>query len=146
MVARTWQWPSADSAITVLFVEPRACTAAAARELLEDVGFEVLSASNGLEARRAYRDSGKRVDVLVTELRLPDGDACQLVRELRRTSPDLKVIFVSVYAADEPEVRCALGEPDSTYVEKGLEIEQLTRAIRALASAPPSRAITAPEP
>jgi two-component system, cell cycle sensor histidine kinase and response regulator CckA len=116
---------SRSAAITVLYVEPRGSTAAAARELLEEVGFEVVSASSGLEARRTHRDCGKMVDVLVTELRLPDGDARELVRELRRTSPELKVIFVSVYAADEPEVRRALGEPGSTYVEKGLEIERL---------------------
>jgi CheY-like chemotaxis protein len=130
-------------AITVLLVEPHCAAVDAIRELLEDLGFKVLAVRNAAEAQSVCREPGVLVDVLVTELRLPDGDACDLSRELRRALPELPVIFVSIYAANDPEVERALAEPDSAYLEKALDVGRLAETIQTLTSSSQPRSRSA---
>ena len=62
-------------------------------EILKSEGYEVLSASNGKEGVKLCR--GQPVDLIVTDLLMPDMDGIETIRELRSTSPDSKVIVVS---------------------------------------------------
>ena len=63
-------------------------------------GYTVLQAGNGLEAIKVLEKSAGRVDLVVSDVVMPEMDGPTLLSELRRRSPDLKVIFVSGYAED----------------------------------------------
>ena len=62
-------------------------------EILKSEGYEVLSASSGKDGVKLCR--GQPVDLIVTDLLMPDMDGIETIRELRSTSPDSKVIVVS---------------------------------------------------
>ena len=62
-------------------------------EILKNEGYEVLSASSGKDGVKLCR--GQPVDLIVTDLLMPDMDGIETIRELRSTSPDSKVIVVS---------------------------------------------------
>jgi two-component system cell cycle sensor histidine kinase/response regulator CckA len=67
---------------------------------LTSVGYQVLTAANGVEAVALFRSTPDRIDLVITDLRMPVMDGYQLVRLVRQTRPKAKVICMSGYAAD----------------------------------------------
>jgi len=66
--------------------------------ILESHGYKVLDSSNGREALEIWEQHKKRIDLLLTDLILPDGMAgTELVKILQEAKPGLKVLFTSGY-------------------------------------------------
>ena len=86
------------SAHHVLFVENHKPTRTALTTLLRRQGYEVTVAECVTEAVRLAREH--TFDVLVSDLGLPDGDGCMLLRELRKRQPKLAGIVVSGHGLD----------------------------------------------
>ena len=86
----------------VLVVEDNALVTSAARILLEDAGFRVSTASRVSEAHTICRSDPP--DVILLDLRLPDGDGLSLVNRLREDGAPLPVI-AALTGRDEPDVR-----------------------------------------
>jgi two-component system, cell cycle sensor histidine kinase and response regulator CckA len=63
-------------------------------------GYTVLEAGNGIEAIDVLERTDGRVDLVVSDVVMPEMDGPTLLRELRNRDPDLKIIFVSGYAED----------------------------------------------
>jgi two-component system cell cycle sensor histidine kinase/response regulator CckA len=63
-------------------------------------GYTVLEAGNGVEAIDVLERSGGQVDLVVSDVVMPEMDGPTLLRELRTRNPTLKIIFVSGYAED----------------------------------------------
>jgi two-component system cell cycle sensor histidine kinase/response regulator CckA len=63
-------------------------------------GYTVLEAANGVEAIEILERNGGKVDLVVSDVVMPEMDGPTLLRELRSRDPGLKIIFVSGYAED----------------------------------------------
>ena len=63
-------------------------------------GYTVLEAANGVEAIEILERHGGKVDLVVSDVVMPEMDGPTLLRELRSRDPSLKIIFVSGYAED----------------------------------------------
>jgi two-component system cell cycle sensor histidine kinase/response regulator CckA len=63
-------------------------------------GYTVLEAANGVEAIEVLERHGGKVDLVVSDVVMPEMDGPTLLRELRGRDPTLKIIFVSGYAED----------------------------------------------
>jgi CheY-like chemotaxis protein len=63
------------------------------RQILEREGYEVVSAINGNEGIRLYRE--KPTDLIITDLIMPEKDGIETIMELRRDFPDVKIIAIS---------------------------------------------------
>src|SRR6202007_1595304 len=63
-------------------------------------GYTVLEAANGVEAIEVLERHDGRVDLVVSDVVMPEMDGPTLLRELRRRDPTLNIIFVSGYAED----------------------------------------------
>ena len=63
-------------------------------------GYEVLEAATGVEALEVMEREKGRVDIVVSDVVMPEMDGPTLLKELRKTKPDLKIIFVSGYPDD----------------------------------------------
>jgi two-component system cell cycle sensor histidine kinase/response regulator CckA len=63
-------------------------------------GYTVLEAGNGVEAIEVLEKNGGHVDLVVSDVVMPEMDGPTLLKELRRRNPELKIIFVSGYAED----------------------------------------------
>ena len=77
----------------VLVVDDDLHARTVARAILEYAGIEVVEAVDGAAGLRAYRELG--ADLVLCDLFMPDVDGLELLRELRRESPDVKVIAMS---------------------------------------------------
>ena len=63
------------------------------KRMLERAGYEVFTASNGLEGIRVYDEV--KPDLIVTDIIMPEKEGLELIMDLRKTKPDLKIIAIS---------------------------------------------------
>ncbi len=63
------------------------------KQLLEREGHKVIAISNGAEAVRAYRRNP--VDLIITDLIMPDKEGIEIITELKREFPEVKIIAMS---------------------------------------------------
>jgi two-component system cell cycle sensor histidine kinase/response regulator CckA len=67
---------------------------------LRSRGYNVIEASNGIEAMEALDEKDGAVDLVVSDVVMPEMDGPTLLREMRIRNPNLKIIFVSGYAEE----------------------------------------------
>ena len=63
------------------------------RQILEKAGHEVLEAANGRDAQDSYEEH--RVDLVITDIIMPEKEGIETIVELRQRQPDLRIIAVS---------------------------------------------------
>ena len=98
---------------TVLLVDDDQPVSAAAQRALERAGYKVLAAANGKEALEvASRHSGT-IDLLITDLVMPEIGGRQLARQLVALRPALVVLFTSGYTAEAMNQQAVLEDGDS---------------------------------
>jgi CheY-like chemotaxis protein len=85
---------------TVFVVDDDPATIEVVSQLLEDQGFSVLTASNGLEASLLLRKEHRNIDVFLTDAVLPGRSGLELISEMRSLSPNMPVLLMSGYPAE----------------------------------------------
>lgn len=85
----------------ILLVEDEESLRLMVESILTRHGYVVIAASNGVEALRAWRQCGGQIDLLLTDMVMPEGmTGRQLAQELRAQNDALKVIYTSGYSVD----------------------------------------------
>jgi two-component system, cell cycle sensor histidine kinase and response regulator CckA len=82
---------------TILLVEDEEPLRKVVIELLTQIGYNVLSASNGREAMRVAEAHPDKIHLLITDVLMPEIDGPELAKALCALRPDLKVIYISGY-------------------------------------------------
>ncbi len=85
---------------TVLLVEDEDAVRMGGVRALTSRGYTVHEASSGVEALEVYNELGGKVDIVVSDVVMPEMDGPTLLGELRKLQPDIKFVFVSGYAED----------------------------------------------
>ena len=85
--------------LNVLVVDDNPSMASSLADILEIKGFEVHAAYSGAEAMEILRDHS--VDILLTDVRMPDMNGVELYRATRQTHPHLITVLMTAYAADD---------------------------------------------
>ena len=85
---------------TVLLVEDEDGVRAFSARALRNKGYDVLEARSGDAALEVLGEAEKPIDLLITDVVMPRIDGPTLVRQVRESRPDLKVIFISGYTED----------------------------------------------
>jgi PAS domain S-box-containing protein len=115
---------------TVLVVEDEDSVRALVIKLLQDLGYRVLQAQSGPHALEVWRLQGDEVDLLLTDIVMPDGmNGVDLAERLRRSRPQLKVIYTSGYLADLSREDIARHHSDA-YIAKPFSLSELARLVR----------------
>jgi PAS domain S-box-containing protein len=116
---------------TLLLVEDEAAVRSSARRLLERNGYTVLEARHGGDALRIAEESERPIDLVLTDLVMPEMGGRELVERLRAHRPGLKVVFMSGYTEKAIAVDGVM--PAHTgFVEKPFTVEQLMRRVREI--------------
>jgi CheY-like chemotaxis protein len=109
-------------------VEDNAFVRDVACEVLRSAGYPVLAARNAGDAVRAFRGHTDRVQLLLTDVVLPDRDGCDLALELGTGESGLRAIFISGY----PEnciTRKGIPHPGWFYLPKPFSAVPLLRKV-----------------
>ena len=85
---------------TILLVEDEDGLRSLNARGLRSRGYSVIEASNGIEAMEALDEKDGAVDLVVSDVVMPEMDGPTLLREMRKRNPNLKIIFVSGYAEE----------------------------------------------
>jgi signal transduction histidine kinase/ActR/RegA family two-component response regulator len=114
---------------TVLLVEDESAVRGLAARVLATAGFRVLAAADGFEALELLTVEGACVDVVVTDLVMPEMGGRPLREQLRLAFPRLPVLFMSGYPSDEAIGRGWV-DPGDPLLQKPFSAEDLVRAVR----------------
>lgn len=129
--------PSASNAGTVLIVEDEEHVRRVAAMLLEEGGFRVLSAKDGAEAVAVFREQQDVIDVVLLDLLMPNMDGREALDELRKISPDVRVVLTSGYG-EEVATTSLDSKKLAGFLKKPYRLEALLEAIRRALPGRPS--------
>ncbi|MDA1098904.1 MAG: PAS domain-containing protein [Proteobacteria bacterium] len=113
----------------ILLVEDEEAVRMFAARALRNKGYTVLEADCGESALALFNEQKGDIDLLVSDVVMPQMDGPTLIREVRKQRPDLKVIFISGYA--EEAFRRNL-DPDSEFelLPKPFSLKQLAGRVK----------------
>ncbi len=115
---------------TILLVEDEEAVRAFAARALASRGYKVYEAASGIEALEVMKEeAGGNVDLVVSDVVMPELDGPSMLRELRKTRADLKIIFISGYAEDAFRKNLPEGEKFH-FLPKPFSLKQLAVAVK----------------
>jgi two-component system cell cycle sensor histidine kinase/response regulator CckA len=114
---------------TILLVEDEEGLRSLNARGLRSRGYSVIEASNGVEALEALEEKNGAVDLVVSDVVMPEMDGPTLLREMRGRNPDLKIIFVSGYAEDAFEKSLPENQ-QFAFLPKPFTLSQLVAAVK----------------
>ena len=120
---------------TVLLVEDEDAVRRLAAEALRRAGYAVLEASNGDQALDLARRTSGPISAVVTDVLLPGMHGVELARHLADQRPDIRVLFISGYAADVGANRDLL-DPGTEFLQKPFTPTTLVRRVRTVLDEP----------
>ncbi|MGB6324597.1 MAG: response regulator [Methylocella sp.] len=123
--------PSADLTGhgTILLVEDEEAVRAFGARALASRGYTVLQAASGSEALQIVEQNGGQIDLVVSDVVMPEMDGPTMFGELRKRGVKAKVIFVSGYAEDAFAKNLPEGE-DFGFLPKPFSLKQLIEAVK----------------
>lgn len=141
--------PSMESAPqpTILLMEDETNVAKGLKLVLEEEGYQVDWAETGRQAMELFRQ--KRYDLLLADLRLPDIDGMEVIKEVKQDRPDTGVIVITGYSTVSSAIEAMkLGASD--YLQKPFTDDEVKAAIqealvRQVAPTVQPRVLPAPE-
>jgi nitrogen-specific signal transduction histidine kinase/CheY-like chemotaxis protein len=98
-------------------------------KILRNLGYEVMEAASGDDAQRHFQDGAKGIDLLLTDIVMPQMSGRFFADWLRNVSPDTKVVFVSGYLEDSLHPGDRL-ENGMFFLPKPFDPEQLATTVR----------------
>ena len=114
---------------TVLVVEDDDLVRLLATRLLASQGYTAIEARNGTEALDLVRARPGQVEIVLTDVVMPELGGSEFARRLAELEPDLPVLFMSGFT-DDDVVRWGLLEPGAPYLQKPFDAASLGRRIR----------------
>jgi two-component system, cell cycle sensor histidine kinase and response regulator CckA len=113
---------------TILLVEDEEGLRGLNARGLASRGYTVLEAGNGVEAIEAFNKHG-HVDLVVSDVVMPEMDGPTLLKELRRHNPEVKIIFVSGYA-EEAFSKNLPSQEQYAFLAKPFTLKQLVAEVK----------------
>ena len=114
---------------TVLLVEDEDMVRAVAERALTRQGYTVLTACDGEQGLEVL-DGAEQIDLLVSDVVMPNMDGPAMVRKARAARPDLPVLFMSGYA--EEQLRKSIDIENVAFLPKPFSVAQLSDAVREM--------------
>ncbi len=115
---------------TILLVEDEDSLRKLTRKLLEQQGYQVLVAANGVEALDLWKLHRNAVNLLLTDVVMPKGiSGLELGKRLQMEKPELKAIYISGYSQDAIDNRNEM-RTGMNFLQKPIEVDSLLLLLR----------------
>ena len=115
---------------TVLLVEDQEEVRRLTGRMLRELGYHVIEADRGQPALELLRDGDKSIDLVVTDVVMPEMDGRSFVEALRAERSGFEVLYMSGYSEDEL-LRRGVRDADAPFVHKPFTAADLGRKVRA---------------
>jgi PAS domain S-box-containing protein len=120
---------------TVLLVEDEDVVRRLVKRALETCGYTVLEASDGLHALALTEQEGVAIDMIITDVVMPNMSGRELVDRLAADRPGLRVLYISGYTADAMLHR-GFAADSTPFIQKPFTMRALTQKVRSILDAP----------
>ncbi len=118
---------------TILLVEDEDMLRGLIRQILEIKGYFVLEAGNGVEALDILEASEVKMDLILTDVVMPQMNGTELVETLLPQFPNVKVIFMSGFTgASNATIHEYLERPGFAFLQKPFRLNVLTQQVKDL--------------
>jgi two-component system cell cycle sensor histidine kinase/response regulator CckA len=114
---------------TILLVEDEEGLRALNARGLRSRGYTVVEAENGVEAMEVLEEQSGGIDLVVSDVVMPEMDGPTLLKAMREKNPDIRFIFVSGYAEDAFEKSLPEGQ-QFDFLPKPFTLSQLVAAVK----------------
>jgi len=118
---------------TVMLVEDEDPVRIFAARALRNKGYTVIEAKSGESALEAMDGAAEKIDLLITDVVMPRMDGPDLVRHVRESHPEMKVIFISGYTEDSFRQRLD-SDSDIHFLPKPFSLKQLASKVKEVIS------------
>ncbi len=120
---------------TILLVEDEELVRTLAREILETNGYEVVSAANGVEALRVCAGYEGHIDLLITDVVMPQMGGRELAERLVELRPSTKVLYMSGYT-DDAIVMHGVLDDQMAFIQKPFSLDMFALKVRDMFDQP----------
>ena len=130
--------PGADQAADekeapgILLVDDESSVRFAVAELLEDLGYVVLTAENGAGAIEALRNTSAAIDGAIIDHHLPDTTGVEIVEVARECRSELPIVYASGTGPENDAIDSVLSRERVVFVAKPYDIDDLNQELRTL--------------
>ena len=116
-------------AVRVMVIDDEPLMRITVQDALAAEGYKVITAETGGNGLTLLREN--RTDMVITDLRLPDMDGIQILREVKTFSPETQVILITAYGSIDSAVT-AMKEGASDYLTKPFSMDELLLIIKRI--------------
>jgi CheY-like chemotaxis protein len=116
---------------TILFVDDEARVIDSAREMLDALGYTVITAKNGEEALDRFKENMDGIDIIILDMVMSGMSGGEVFDHLKTIKPDVKVLLSSGYSIDG-QASEILGRGCNGFIQKPFTLEQISRKIREI--------------
>jgi CheY-like chemotaxis protein len=113
----------------ILLVDDNANGLKARKTVLEDLGYGIVTASNGHDALERF--TPQKFDLVVTDYKMPRMDGLELIVNLRRLAPELPIVLISGFV-DSLGLNEENTKADAVIQKSANEVSHLSRAVARL--------------
>ena len=120
---------------TILLVEDEETVRTLTRQILEMCGYTIHEAQNGREALVLCEKHVGRIDLLMTDVVMPEMGGRELAETILRSCPQMRVLFTSGYT-DDAVVRHGVIDASTNFIQKPYATDELAQKVRGILDAP----------
>ncbi len=115
----------------ILVVDDEETMRITAREILEEAGYDIITAGDGPEALKIYKKEYKKLDMAIIDMAMPQMYGDELFRKMKRINPKVKVLLASGFTQDQRAIKI-LSEGVKGFLQKPFTINTLTSRVKEI--------------
>ena len=116
---------------TILLIDDEKMILEVGCELLQELGFKVLSAMSGQEAINVFQNGREKIDMIIMDMIMPGMSGSETFDHLRKIKPDVKILLSSGYSVDGQATKI-LQRGCNGFIQKPFNINQLAQKIQKI--------------
>jgi CheY-like chemotaxis protein len=113
---------------TILLVDDQEPVREVAKDMLEALGYDVLTAADGMEGVSRYRDLWRKIDLVILDMVMPNMSGGDCYRRMKEINPKARVVLSSGYSMDG-SIQEVMNEGILAFIQKPYRLEELSRVV-----------------
>ncbi len=116
---------------TILLVDDEAIVREVNREILSELGYQVIDACNGLQALEIYQEKGNEIDLVILDMIMPEMNGAEVFSKLKEHNPKVKILLASGYSV-EGQAAKIMAQGCNGFIQKPFTLELLSNKINEI--------------
>jgi nitrogen-specific signal transduction histidine kinase/CheY-like chemotaxis protein len=112
----------------ILLVDDQEPVREVAKDMLEALGYEVITAADGLNGVSRYRDLWREIDLVLLDMIMPNMSGGECFRRMKEINPKARVVLSSGYSMDGT-IQDVMNEGILAFIQKPYRLEELSRVV-----------------